>query len=152
MKILFDTTSLIAGTVRTHPHKAVCRPWLLAVRDGLHKGLVCCHSLAEYYATLTAMPLNPQLSPSEARQTLDELVAHFQIVPLTERDYVAALDLVTSRLLRSGSIYDALIEVSARKAHAERLLTVNIGHFARFRDDTTEWLVDPRRTPPDALI
>ncbi|MFA5506995.1 MAG: PIN domain-containing protein [Vulcanimicrobiota bacterium] len=148
MKVLLDTSTLVAGMLRDHPHKVACRPWILAVRDGLHEGVLCSHSLAEFYATMTAMPLKPQLSPSETRQTLEELLTHFEIVPLLEADYLAALDLVTSRLLRSGAIFDALHEIAARKAAADRLVTVNVAHFERFRDDVDSWIIDPRRTAP----
>ena len=148
MKVLFDTSTLVAGMLQVHPHKTACRPWILAVRDGLHEGALCSHSLAEFYATMTAMPLKPQLSPSETRQTIDELLTHFEVVPLLEADYLAALDLVSSRLLRSGAIFDALLEIAARKAAVERLVTVNMAHFERFRDDASSWLIDPRRTAP----
>ncbi|MBI3924598.1 MAG: VapC toxin family PIN domain ribonuclease [Armatimonadetes bacterium] len=151
MKLLFDTSTLVASLTRSHPHHSVCRPWLLAVQAARHHGFICTHSLAELYATLTAMPLRPPLSVPEVHQVLEEAVLqHLVPVALDLPDYRAALEIVTRRLLRSGVIFDALVEVAARKACVDRLVTLNISHFNRLSDEPGSWLLDPRHTAPPA--
>ena len=60
MKILFDTSTLVAAIVAGHPAHNAALPLLLRVKEKADTGLVAAHSLAELYAILTK-PILPSL-------------------------------------------------------------------------------------------
>ena len=59
MKILLDTSVLVAAVVESHPAHSQALPWLQRVRNNVDTGLVAAHSLAELYAILTTLPVQP---------------------------------------------------------------------------------------------
>ena len=53
------------------------------------------HSIAEMYAVLTRLPVQPRIHPAEAvRIITDNILPHFEAVPIGKKDYVEALKLV----------------------------------------------------------
>jgi predicted nucleic acid-binding protein len=56
---LFDTSVLVAAMVEAHPNHTAALPWLQRAKPGLVTGLVAAHSLAELYAVLTTLPIQP---------------------------------------------------------------------------------------------
>ncbi len=76
------------------------------------------------------MPIKPPLTKEAARTLVTQTLApNFDPLPLLAKDYSAALDLVCASALGAGAIYDALHLVAARRAKAERLMTLNPRHF-----------------------
>jgi len=67
VRILFDTSTLVAAMVAGHPAHTVALPLLLRVKEKTDTGLVAAHSLAELYAILTRLPVTPRISPALAR-------------------------------------------------------------------------------------
>jgi len=57
--ILFDTSTLIAALIESHPHNARVLPQFQRVKEGKDTGVISAHSLAELYATLTNYPIKP---------------------------------------------------------------------------------------------
>ena len=50
------------------------------------------HSIAETYAALTRLPVQPRIHPTEAaRLVTDNLMRHFELVPAGEDEYLQAL-------------------------------------------------------------
>lgn len=93
MNIFFDTTVLVAASAQSHPHYAQARPALLRVAAGEDKGFMGLHSIAELYATLTRLPVQPRIHPVEAaRIVTDNILPHFKVVPLIKEDYLSALN------------------------------------------------------------
>ena len=149
MKLFFDTSTLVAALVADHPHHDVARPWVTRLGHARMEGALCAHSLAELYSVLSAMPLRPRPSTDEVLQLLVESVLpRMRVIELGQADYQRALELCARRRLRSGAIFDALIEVAARKAKARHLVTLNPNDFERFSEDAAAWIVDPRTTKP----
>ena len=74
MSILLDTSVLVAAMVESHPAHARALPWLQRVQDGTETGLVAAHSLAELYAILTTLPVQPHIPPTVARQLIQHNV------------------------------------------------------------------------------
>lgn len=66
MRVLLDTSVLIAAVVEGHPAHAVAFPWLQRVKAGTDIGVVAAHSLAEMYAVLTRLPTRPAILPAVA--------------------------------------------------------------------------------------
>ena len=132
MRILFDTSVLVAGIVEAHPMHGRSGPWLEEARAGEFEFLAASHALAELYAVLTRLPLSPRISPGMARRLIQANVeAAATIVPLDAADYARVLTHVAQLEITGGAVYDALIARTAEIARADRLLTLNPGDFQR---------------------
>jgi predicted nucleic acid-binding protein len=142
MKVLFDTSVLVAGLVESHPMHAVAFPWLEKAKGGEIELLVSTHTVAEIYAVLTALPLQPRITPSVARLLIDEIIkTSVAQVELSASDYEGVVSRLAELGVPGGSIYDALIAWAAEKSGADQLLTLNERHFHRvwpeYRDRVT---------------
>ena len=67
MRVLLDTSVLVAALVEAHARHAQAFPWLQKTREADFQGLIATHSIAETYAVLTSLPLSPRIAPSAAR-------------------------------------------------------------------------------------
>ena len=78
-KILFDTSTLVAALVESHPKQTLALPWLQRVKNGFDNGVVSGHSLAELYNILTIFPAKPRrISPQEAQQLIQQNILSVQ--------------------------------------------------------------------------
>lgn len=136
MVVCLDTSVLVAGLVESHPDHEVSFPWLRRAKEGEVDAAVCAHSVAELYSVLTSLPLSPPVSPRQAARMIREtLLPHVQLHSLPPEGYVDLVDRVSEAYLTGGITYDALIAETARRAGAERIVTLNGRDFARL-----EWL------------
>jgi predicted nucleic acid-binding protein len=132
VRVLADTSVLVAAMVEAHPDHDRAFPWLRDAKTGRHDLYVATHSLAEAYAVLTALPVQPRITPAIARRLLRENVESVAtLVELRSGDYRRVLDEVSSLGLSGGVLYDALAAHAARKARVEKLLTFNVADFRR---------------------
>jgi predicted nucleic acid-binding protein len=132
VRVLFDTSVLVAALIQSHAHHDRSLPWLQRGQNGDITFLVAGHTLAELYSVLTTLPVRPRLSPSLAWRLVHENVeTAAEIVTLTDADYLRTVERLAQRGMAGGIIYDALIARAAEKAEAERLLTWNEAHFRR---------------------
>jgi predicted nucleic acid-binding protein len=132
MKVLLDTSVLVAALVESHPMHGRAHPWLDRAIGGEFDWMVAAHSLAELYHVLTAYPVRPRISPGIARQLIQENVARkATVVALTATDYAAVIQRMATLNLAGGVIYDALILRAAERAGVDRLLTFNVDDFRR---------------------
>jgi predicted nucleic acid-binding protein len=131
MRVLLDTSVLVPALVPALPQHEKAAPHLeSALRE--ETGLILsAHALAECYASLTALPISPQVTPGQARRLIEENVARAaeEIVELGPTDYLSALRRMTDLGLESGAVYDALHVACAEKASAEELRTFNRRDF-----------------------
>ena len=72
MKILFDTSVLVAAVVQPHPMHSRALPWLKRAKAGEYDFVVATHTLAELYAVLTTLPVKPRISSSTAWRLIQE--------------------------------------------------------------------------------
>jgi predicted nucleic acid-binding protein len=108
------------------------RPALLRVAAGLDNGFVGLHSIAELYAALTRLPVQPRIHPVEAARIITgNILPHFEVVPLNKKDYLEALNTMASGGWTGAQIYDALLLRGAARCAAERIYTFNLGDFKR---------------------
>ena len=136
MKVLFDTSVLVAAIVEAHPRHPDAAPWLRRAKSGEIEFLAATHSLAELYSILSAFPAKPRISPTDAWRLIQENVAaSARLIALSPDDYSATIQQASERGLSGGVIYDALIACAARKAGADRLLTLNLRDFRRVWPD-----------------
>jgi predicted nucleic acid-binding protein len=128
--IFFDTTVLVAASAQSHPHYPQARRALLRVVAGQDKGLMSVHSIAEVFATLTRLPVQPRIHPVEAaRIVADNILPHFEVVSVGKGDYLAAMNTMTSGGWTGAKIYDALLLRCAARCAPERIYTFNLGDF-----------------------
>lgn len=147
MRLLFDTSSLVAAFVQSHPAHTAAWEWLQETLEGAHGGLVATHTLAELYAVMTRLPLRPAIPPTVALRLIQENLEGFQTIALSATDYRAVLRRLEKLNLAGGAIYDALIAQAALKVKAERLLTLNSGHFRRLGQDVEAIVLVPGENP-----
>jgi len=130
LDIFFDATVLIAASEQSHPHYAQARPALVRVVAGQDRGFMGLHSIAEVYATLTRLPVQPPIHPVEAARIItDNILPHFEVVSLSKEGYLEALNTIASGGWSGAKIYDALLLRCAAISAVERIYTFNLGDF-----------------------
>jgi predicted nucleic acid-binding protein len=128
--IFFDTTVLVAASEQSHPHYAQARPALLRVAAGRDKGFMGLHSIAEVFAALTRLPVQPRIHPVEAaRIVTDNILPHFEVVSLGKEDYLEVLNTMASCGWIDAKVYDALLLRCAGRCAVERIYTFNLRDF-----------------------
>jgi predicted nucleic acid-binding protein len=128
--IFFDTTVLVAASEQSHPHYAQARPALLRVATGQDQGFMSSHSIAEVFAALTRLPVRPRIHPVEAaRIVTDNILPHFEVVPICKEDYLEAMNTMASSGWVGAKLYDALLLRCAARCTVERIYTFNLGDF-----------------------
>ena len=132
MKVLADTSVLVAAMVESHPRHARAFPWLRRAKGGDVKMAVAAHTLAELHAVLTTLPVSPRIGAQTARRLIrDDVESRSDVIELRRGDYLIVLDRMAELALSGGSIYDALIARAAEKANVAKLLTLNVADFRR---------------------
>ena len=147
MRIAFDTSVLVAGSVAGHVHEARAAIWLRAAREGRIEAVACAHAFAETWATLTAIPVEPRLPLNAVDRIVDRLSGPIKPVAQRWSDYQAAMNRCSERTVRSGALYDALHLVIAEHLGAHVLLTFNVRHFTRLSSGNALRIVAPPDPP-----
>jgi predicted nucleic acid-binding protein len=134
VKVLYDTSVLVASLLSQHPDHAIALPYLENARNRLVQGYISTHSLAEIYAVTTRLP-RLKITPDEAKLAIDDLLQYMRAVPLVANDYQAAMAQMTALQLPGGGIYDALIARAALAAKVDQLVTLNPKDFIRLSSE-----------------
>ena len=74
MKVLFDTSVLVAALVEPRPQHHLALPWLAKAKAGEFELAVSSHTIAELYAVLSALPVSPRITPVLAWRLIHESV------------------------------------------------------------------------------
>jgi predicted nucleic acid-binding protein len=127
--IFVDTTVLVAAAVRAHTHYERSAALLASIPVGT--GFCAAHSLAEMYATLTALPMTPRIHPSDAATAVRHRARTLHSVVLTPEEHLQAILAAAERGAVTGQVYDALILAAAAKSPASVIYTWNMRHFQR---------------------
>jgi len=136
LKVLFDTSVLVAGMVQSHDSHSIAHEWLSRAKHKEFDFFVSVHSLLECYAVLTSMPLSPPISPDTAHRLVKENVrSQASVVNHDGDDYARVLSQLSEAEITGGAVYDALIATAAQNESVDRLLSLNVKDFARF-----DWL------------
>jgi predicted nucleic acid-binding protein len=130
VKVFFDTSVLVAASEQGHPHYGQALPALRRVTGRKDQGFMSVRSIAEMYAVLTRLPVQPRIHPGEAGRIItDNILPHFEAVPIGKRDYVEALKLVGDVGWSGAKICDALLMGCASRCDADRIYTFNLADF-----------------------
>lgn len=144
MKVLFDTSVLVAALIPDHAMHGRSFPWLRRAHEGELEFIVAAHSTLELYSVLTRLPVAPRIGPLTAKRLVSENVSgHARNVALSATDYRQLLERVAELGLAGGVVFDALVARSAEKSGAERLLTLNPSDFERVWPEGTETISLP---------
>jgi predicted nucleic acid-binding protein len=144
MRLLFDTSVLVAGFIASHPNHQAALPWLQRAKSKKHSIVMSAHGLAECYAVLTRLPLSPKISPETAQYLLRENIEDIaEIVALSSLDYRAVLKQMIELGLSGGIIYDAITVKAAQKAKVDKILTFNTRDFIRLLPKASDFVVSP---------
>lgn len=144
MRVLLDTSTLVAALVRSHPRHAEARPWLARAQAGELELVIAAHSLAELHATLTVLPVRPKISPETAGRLREEnLPASTEVVALAAQQYQEVVRRMIELGLAGGVVYDALIAKAAEIAKVDRLVTLNEADFLRAWPEGGETISGP---------
>ena len=127
MKEFFDTSVLIGAFWRGHPHHQASLKRLSAANK--RKSACAMHTLAEVYATMTALPVKDVIPPDQALLFVQEVRDRLTVVTLTEEEYYTTIEQAAALQFISGRIYDALLLRCAAKVKAETIYTWNLKHF-----------------------
>lgn len=108
-----DTSVLIAGFDSSHPFHEPAQEALSVVRRG---GRLIAHTLAETFAVLTAVgPYD--VPPARVSEYLERFLEQPPI-GLEPAGYPSAVDELSKSAITGGAVYDGLIALAARDAHA----------------------------------
>lgn len=126
MKVLLDTSVLVAAVVLAHPAHTRAQPWLKRGRTREIELIVAAHSLAETYSVLTTLPVRPRITPALAWRLVHENVAGIAtVMGLSPAEYSATLRRLAELSITGGAVYDGLVARVAQKAQVDRLLTLD---------------------------
>jgi predicted nucleic acid-binding protein len=144
VKVFFDTSVLVAASEESHPHYAQAWPALRRVASRKDRGFMSVHSIAEVYAALTRLPVQPRIHPAEAARIITEnVLPHFEMVPIGKKDYTEALRRVRDGGWVGAKIYDALLIGCAVRSEADRIYTFNLTDFRQLAPNLGEKICAP---------
>lgn len=122
---------LRAALDESHQYHNEALTWLQKAQSGEVDGIISTHILAELYSNLSGQ-IRPLIPTSHALDLITRnILMAFEIVPLTQDDYLTVLQRLAQQNIRGGAIYDGLIVHAAIKANAEQIITFNERDFIR---------------------
>ena len=141
MREFFDTSVLIAAFWGGHAnHEASIKQFAKAEQK--HSSCAA-HTLAELYATMTALPVKPLIPPEQVHLFVEEVRKRLSLVSLEPEEYYETIRMAAERGLTSGRIYDALLMSCAAKAKAEVIYTWNLKHFQAIAPELAPYIRTP---------
>jgi len=144
MRVLLDTSLLVAAMVEAHPVHENALPWLQKVKERTHEGFVAAHSIAELYSILTTLPLQPRIAPAVARRLIHQNVINScNVVALSDKDYATVINHLSELGIAGGAIYDALIMYAGIKTDVDRVVTLNEKDFRKVYPQFADKLAGP---------
>jgi predicted nucleic acid-binding protein len=142
MRGFLDTSVLVAAFWADHrDHDSSNALLAQAKRESWACGV---HSLAEVYATMTALPVRPLPAPEQVLLMIEQVVERLTLVGLTEREYLRCLRDAAATGMTGGRIYDALLLACARKVQAKVIFSWNPKHFRQLAPDLAERIRTPQ--------
>jgi predicted nucleic acid-binding protein len=99
----------------------------------LEGGVTRLHSFAEVFSTLTGGRLGFRSRAEDASKICRELAAAIRVVELDTETMLEALANSRCHGVRGGMVYDFLHAVTAQKAGAEKIYTLNLDDFFGLR-------------------
>lgn len=144
IRVFCDTSVLVAGCIRQHPHHARSANILTDIAEKRVEGFCGAHSLGEAFSALTNMPLQPRVTPTEAEVLIRNNIQNaFKLVTARAGFYAKAIHVCAAIGVFGGAVYDALLIECARSVQADRIYTFNHAHFLRLAPDWADRIMAP---------
>ena len=132
MKILFDSSVLIAAFVESHPKHKSALLFLTKAKNGEFELIVSAHTILEIYSVLTSAPFKPKISPDIAKKLIENNIKRIaKISYISDRDCFKIIDKMCDADLKGGIVYDAIIVECALKSKVNEIITLNPKDFSR---------------------
>ena len=136
MKILFDSSVLIASFVESHPKHKSALSFLMKAKNKEFQLFVSSHSILEVYSVLTSAPFNPKITPNIAKQLIENNIKNIaKTIYLTGEDYFKIVEKMSNSNFSGGIIYDAIVVECALNAKVDEILTLNTKDFLRLTNE-----------------
>ncbi len=153
MRVLLDSSTLIAAMLPDHPHHAQAHRWLAQAKAEAFDFIVSGHSIAELYAVLTRLPRKPRIGPAAALRLIQENVtSHATVATLSGDDYISLVESLSQAGISGGAVYDAVIAKAAESARVDHLITLNASHFARVWPAGADRIRSPETSSPPSSL
>ena len=144
MKILLDTSVLVAAMVEAHPAHERALRWLQRIKAGTDVGVVAAHTIAELYAVLSVLPVQPRISPAIANKLIQQDVFDIcEIVTLSDQDYNSVIKHLSESNIVGGVTYDAVILYTTFKVEIDHIVTLNKRDFVRIYPGIADKIILP---------
>ncbi|MHB1686764.1 MAG: type II toxin-antitoxin system VapC family toxin [Ignavibacteriaceae bacterium] len=136
LKILFDSSVLIAAFVESHPKHKSALSLLMKAKNKEFELLVSSHTILEIYSVLTSAPFKPKIAPIIAKQLIENNIKNIaKTIYLTDKDYFKILEKMGNSNISGGIVYDAIIVECALNAKVDEILTLNSKDFLRLTNE-----------------
>jgi len=144
MKILFDTSVLVAAFIKTHPKHVECFNWVKKTNSKEIDAHISIHTLLEFYTAVTGILKTDKLNSSLVLEIIKKnIYPHFNLISYTETDYKNVLIKLDEYHIIGGASYDFLIAYGAFKQRVNFLLTLNKKHFENFSSELDLTILEP---------
>jgi predicted nucleic acid-binding protein len=144
VKVLFDTSAIVAAIVEAHPKHEESLLWLQKAKNNEIEGVISSHTSIELYSVLTSLPVSPRISPALAWQLIREnIIKSFELITCTKNDHFSILQMLMENQIIGGASYDGLIAYAAEKAKVDKLLTLNSEDFLRVNPTAANIISEP---------
>lgn len=139
--IFLDTSVLVPIAQVSHIHHRPSRDLFNLLTQ--KEAAVSTHTMAETYATLTAMPPALRLPPLEVVTAIETFLKRLTPITLSPGEYVETLRNTARLGHSSGMIYDALHLACARKSNAQHIYTWNLKNLRSLAPDLADRIITP---------
>ena len=130
MKILFDSSVLIAAFVESHPKHKPALSYLIKAKNREFDFFVSAHTILEVYSVLTSAPFRPKITSVIAKLLIENNIKAFaKIIYLSDKDYFKIVEKMCSSGLIGGIVFDAIIVECALNSKVDEILTLNSKDF-----------------------
>lgn len=144
MKILFDTSVLVAAFIKTHPKHIECFDWVKKTDAKEIDAYISIHTLLEFYTAVTGMLKMDKLNSGSVLKIIEKnIYPHLNLISYTETDYKNVLIKLDRQHIIGGAGYDFLIAYAAFKQKIDFLLTLNKKHFENFSSEFNLTILEP---------
>ena len=144
MKVLFDTSVVVAAFINFHPAHNRSLSWLQKAVKKQIEGLVSVHSLIEIYSVITRLPLSPKIGTDLALKLIREnILNNFKLITYNSEDYIDLLDSMEKNNISGVASYDGLILRAAEKSKADKIITLNVNDFIRVSPGLVDKISEP---------
>jgi len=138
LKILFDTSVLIAAFVESHPKHKSALSFLTKAKNKEFELFVSAHTILEVYSVLTSAPFKPRITSEIAKKLIENNIKPFaKIVYLSDKDYFLIVEKMSSSGLIGGVVYDAIIVECALNYKVDKIITLNPKDFLQLTNESS---------------